>query len=70
MNDNDDAGGVSFPPEADGGFDTVKKADIAKLRDEMEAKFGIGQSRLTVIDDPKISSECPAHVNITALPAH
>jgi hypothetical protein len=43
---------VAFPPEADGEFDTVPTVKIAEWREKLNARFGIGKGRLTVISEP------------------
>ncbi len=42
----------TFPPEADGEFDTVPTKKIAEWREKLNARFGIGQGNLTVISEP------------------
>lgn len=41
-----------FPPEADGQFDVVPTATISAWREKLNEKFGIGQGKLKVLDDP------------------
>jgi hypothetical protein len=42
----------TFPPEADGDFKTVPIQDITEWREKLNARFGIGQGRLSVISEP------------------
>ena len=41
-----------FPPEAEGQFDVVPESDIDELNRLMAEKYGIGQGRLEVIEEP------------------
>lgn len=41
-----------FPPEADGKFDVVSEAEITQWRERLSQRFGIGEGRLRVVDDP------------------
>jgi len=43
---------TTFPPEADGDFDTVPTQKITEWREKLNARFGIGQGRLEVISEP------------------
>ncbi len=45
-------GKITFPPEADGDFDTVPTKKIAEWREKLNARFGIGQGRMDVISEP------------------
>ena len=45
--------GYQFPPEADGEFEVVSDEAIATLREKLAERFGIGQGRLEVIEEPK-----------------
>lgn len=42
---------VQFPPEADTEFDIVKPEQIAAWNAKLTNRFGLGQGRLTVIED-------------------
>lgn len=42
----------TFPPEADGDFDTVPTQKISEWRDKLNARFGIGQGKLSVVSEP------------------
>lgn len=44
-----------FPPEADGNFDVVPEAEIAELREKLNARYGIGKGKLKVVDDPALA---------------
>ena len=41
-----------FPREADAEFGVVPDAEIAEWREKLSRRFGIGQGKLRVIDDP------------------
>lgn len=43
---------TTFPPEADGDFDAVPTEKITEWREKLNARFGIGKGRLTVISEP------------------
>lgn len=45
------AGNVQFPPEADGEFDEVSVEEIEAWREKLNARFGIGQGKLKVIQE-------------------
>lgn len=42
----------TFPPEANGDFDTVPTQEIIEWREKLSARFGIGKGRLSVISEP------------------
>lgn len=42
----------TFPPEADGDFDTVPTHKITEWREKLNDRFGLGKGRLTVISEP------------------
>jgi hypothetical protein len=42
-----------FPPEADDDFDMVPDDEINALRERMRERFGIGEKRLIVIEEPR-----------------
>lgn len=42
---------VQFPPEADSDFDVVSVDDIGAWRDKLEARFGLGQCNLRVLEE-------------------
>ena len=44
---------VQFPPEADGDFDMVSESKIADWQKKLNARFGIGQGNLKVVEDVK-----------------
>lgn len=41
-----------FPPEANGQFDVVPESEIDDLNRLMAEKYGIGEGRLEVIEEP------------------
>ena len=41
-----------FSREADGKFDDVPEEKIAKWREKLNARFGIGEGRLVPIEEP------------------
>lgn len=44
---------ITFPPEADGDFDTVPTHKIAEWREKLNARFGIGQGHMEIISEPE-----------------
>jgi hypothetical protein len=41
-----------FPPEADGIFDVVPTHEIEQWRKKLNAQYGIGAGKLTIIEEP------------------
>ncbi|MBR9763892.1 MAG: hypothetical protein GYB53_10305 [Rhodobacteraceae bacterium] len=43
---------VQFPPEADEEFGLVSDSEIASWQEKLNKRFGIGEGRLKVVEEP------------------